>query len=68
MAERGQRLAPAALAAEVVERDRSDSERMVAPLRRAPDAVLIDTDGLTLEEVVALVVDHVRGGQERGRT
>lgn len=41
-------------------RDRIDSERSVSPLRPAEDAIIIDTDGLTLEEVVqqlALLVE-----------
>lgn len=37
-------------------RDRLDSERSVSPLRPAPDAKGIDTDGLALEEVVARVL------------
>ncbi len=41
--------------AALVERDRRDSEREVAPLRRADDAVAVDTSGLTLDEVVDAV-------------
>lgn len=33
------------------ERDRIDSTREVAPLRLAPDAIVIDTDGLNIQEV-----------------
>ncbi len=33
-------------------RDRLDSERAVSPLRQAPDARVVNTDGLTLEQVV----------------
>jgi cytidylate kinase len=36
-------------------RDRIDSERSVSPLRPAADATLIDTEGLTLDEVMAKV-------------
>jgi cytidylate kinase len=43
----------------LVERDRRDSEREVAPLRRAADAVEIDTSALTLDEVVDAVVGIV---------
>jgi cytidylate kinase len=35
----------------VIERDRIDSTRDVAPLRVAPDAVIIDSDKLTADEV-----------------
>jgi cytidylate kinase len=40
----------------LVERDRRDSEREVAPLRKADDAVAVDTSGLSLDEVVDAVV------------
>ncbi|GAG47970.1 unnamed protein product, partial [marine sediment metagenome] len=42
-------------------RDRIDSERSVSPLRPAEEAVIIDTDGLTLEEVVQRVLELVEG-------
>jgi cytidylate kinase len=42
-------------------RDRIDSERSVSPLRPAEEAVIIDSDGLTLEEVVQRVLELVRG-------
>ena len=42
--------------AALLERDRRDSEREVAPLRRADDAVEVDTTGLSLDEVVGAVV------------
>lgn len=38
-------------------RDRQDSEREAAPLKPAPDAVVIDTTDLSLEEVVSRVVE-----------
>ena len=46
--------------ASVVERDRRDEERAVAPLRRAQDAVEVDTTALSLEEVVAAVESIAR--------
>ena len=45
---------------EVVERDRRDSERAVAPLRRAEDAVLVDSSGLSIADVVSRIVEQVR--------
>ncbi len=42
-------------------RDRIDSERSVSPLRPAEEAIVIDTDGLTLEEVVQRVLELVEG-------
>ncbi len=38
--------------AELRRRDLYDSSRAVAPLRAAPDAVVVDTTGLTIEQVV----------------
>lgn len=34
-------------------RDKQDSERTIAPLRQAEDAVLVDTTGMSIEEVAA---------------
>jgi cytidylate kinase len=41
-------------------RDRDDSERAVAPLRPAPDALVVDTSGVPLDAVVEGVVREVR--------
>jgi CMP/dCMP kinase len=45
-------------------RDRQDSERATSPLKPAPDAVVLDTTTLSLEEVVSRVLDLVRGLQK----
>ena len=45
---------------EQAERDHRDSHRELAPLRPAPDAILIDSTGRTLEEVVSLMEGEVR--------
>ncbi|MEO5657356.1 MAG: (d)CMP kinase [Nitrospiria bacterium] len=44
---------------EIVARDRKDMNRAVAPLRKAEDAVAIDSTGLTLDEVVDRMVGAV---------
>ncbi|MCK5804916.1 MAG: (d)CMP kinase [Lentisphaeria bacterium] len=51
----------ASVAAEIAERDQMDMNRPVSPLRPAEDAVLIDTDGLTPEQVADRIVDRVEG-------
>jgi cytidylate kinase len=38
--------------AQVIERDRLDSTRLTAPLRPAPDAVTVDSDGLSIDQVL----------------
>ena len=48
------------LAVQVVQRDRADSERPVAPLRRAEDALLVDSSGRAIADVVAEMVEVVR--------
>lgn len=45
---------------DVVVRDKSDMVRKVGPLKRADDAVLVDTTGLTIDEVVNKLLELVR--------
>ena len=59
----GETVDEAALAAEIVARDRRDAERAHSPLRPAGDALVIDTTALALDEVVALME---RAARERG--
>jgi len=58
---RGEKADTEAMRKEVEARDRADSERSVAPLRPAPDAIVIDTDSLELDDVVMSIVDMVHG-------
>ena len=37
-------------------RDQRDSERGAAPLRQAPDAILIDTSGMSVEDAIAAAI------------
>ena len=41
------------------QRDHNDSSRAVAPLQPADDAIVIDSTCLTLEQVVARMLDHI---------
>ncbi len=50
--ERGFEADLATVLSEICARDARDSNRAHSPLRAAPDAVHLDTDGLTIEEVV----------------
>lgn len=45
------------VAADIQRRDHADSTRAVAPLRKADDAVELDSSHLTLDEVVARIVE-----------
>lgn len=49
---------------EIAKRDQMDSEREIAPLKKADDAIEIDTTNLTVEEVVKHILDIV---EERTR-
>ena len=40
---------------DVIQRDKQDTEREIAPLRQAEDAVLVDTTGINLEKSRALL-------------
>ena len=47
------------LTAEILERDRKDSTRKHSPLKKAEDAVEIDTTGISIEEQVNRIVEIV---------
>jgi cytidylate kinase len=54
------------IAQNIAERDRIDSERVDSPLRPADDAIIVDSTGLDIDEVVAAIVGHFEqasGGQ-----
>jgi pantoate ligase/cytidylate kinase len=45
---------------QIAERDRKDSTRQEAPLRQAPDALLLVSDGMEIEAVIQAMVDAFR--------
>ena len=49
----------AAVAASIEARDKSDTTRTASPLTLAPDATLIDTTGMPIDEVVSRVMELV---------
>lgn len=60
LAAAGSRVGLAAVRRNLTGRDRVDSGRAMSPLVRTPDAVLVDTSDLSLEEQVAIVCDLAR--------
>jgi len=50
---RGEDADETGLLAEIVERDRRDRERAIAPLKSAPDALLLDTTHLDIDAAFA---------------
>ncbi len=49
------------VAADIARRDHADSTRPADPLQEAPDAVVLDTTGLSIDDVVAAILDHLDG-------
>jgi pantoate ligase/cytidylate kinase len=50
----------AELERQIAERDQQDSTRPIAPLRQAPDALELVTDGMPIEAVIEAMVDAFR--------
>ena len=53
------------VASALAARDRSDQTRTASPLALAPDAVLIDTTGVPVDDVVARLIDLVTQRRDR---
>ena len=52
---------------EIRDRDRRDRTRADSPLRQAPDAVLVDTTGMSIEEVEESILKIVRDRTSNGK-
>ena len=59
----GHEVSPEIVREDLRRRDRTDSEREMSPLRPADDAVIINTDRLSLDDVMDRVIGLVRGGE-----
>ena len=57
---RAKRRAAQGLPDEIASRDRFDSSREQSPLRRAPDAEVIDSSNLTIEGVVEEIIGRIK--------
>lgn len=44
----------------ISERDKKDSERKIDPLKKSKDAILIDTTGKNIEEVLSLILEKLK--------
>jgi cytidylate kinase len=65
--QRGQATDLDTVAADIAERDRRDRTRAEAPLVQAPDAELVDTTGLSLEQVEEVILRLVRERTSNGK-
>ena len=54
--ERGEAADYQTILAELMRRDEIDSQRSISPLKPAPDAKMVDTDGLNLDQVLAVII------------
>ena len=57
---KGEEVNEARLTAELKERDRKDLTRSVGPLKKAEDAICIDTTRLTVDKVVEVMLRHIK--------
>lgn len=62
---RGSEVPLAEVESEVSERDRRDSTRALAPLRKADDAIVVDSSELTIDEVIEQMAVFVREVEQR---
>ncbi|NIW24697.1 MAG: cytidylate kinase, partial [Gammaproteobacteria bacterium] len=68
LSEKGIDVSLATLSREIVERDQRDANRPIAPLRPADDARVLDSTGLTAEQVIETVLGWVdEAGLATGR-
>jgi cytidylate kinase len=62
---RGVELGAEAARHDIAARDTQDSNRALAPLRKAPDAIEVDSTGLSVEQVVAIMAEAVERRRRR---
>lgn len=60
--EKGENVDFASIRADIIARDKNDSEREFSPLRQAEDAVLVDNSDMTLEQSVAYLITMIKEG------
>lgn len=58
--ERARRRAKQGLTDSITERDKKDASRACAPLTQAPDALLVDTSEMSIEQVVERIITDIR--------
>ena len=57
---KGENLSLLEVMAQVKERDERDMNREIAPLKQAPDAILIDSSNLTLEQTIDTMAKYIK--------
>lgn len=64
--QRGEDVAYEQVLADLRRRDGMDMQRAISPLKPAPDAITIDTEGLDLDEVVDRICELAHGTEDKG--
>jgi len=59
--QRGERVDMAQLVADIQARDQRDRERTVSPLKPAEDAIILDSTEMSIGQVLAAMLSHVKG-------
>jgi len=62
LVERGEAADYEAILADLIRRDEIDSERPISPLQPAPEARIIDTDGLSADQVLSEILNMMGEG------
>ena len=62
--EKGEKISLEQVLMEVKERDHRDSSRAIAPLKKAEDAIEIDSSNLSISEVVDKMLSYCVGSEE----
>ena len=60
LTQKGEKVSYEKVLQDMIARDKQDSERAIAPLRPAPDAVKLDSSGNTIEQSIAEILAIVR--------
>ncbi len=62
LTEKGEKADLDAIEADIIARDEQDMNREISPLKKADDAVLVDTSDMSIEEVVNTITELVSDG------
>jgi len=60
LSEKGRDISYEEVLGDIIKRDNKDTTRKLNPLKQADDAILIDTTGMTVEEVVSRILKEIK--------
>ena len=60
LSEKGRDISYEEVLGDIIKRDNKDTTRKLNPLKQAEDAILIDTTGMTVEEVVSRILKEIK--------